>query len=110
MIYFKIDPTAHSIESVEMPALPEGYDDDPRLLSEETGDVIYTERLSESNRGFVLNNVRAPFVGVAYVAGTNEAGDDVPPKAAYDSLVDGIDFGDVRDGMFFGSRHVRTIQ
>lgn len=109
MICFKIDPVAQTIESVDIPAIPDGYDDDPRLLND-MGDVVYAERKSKSNRGFVLEGIRPPLVGVAYVMGTNEAGDDVPPKVAYDSLVNGIDFGDVRDGMLYGARNIRQVQ
>ena len=110
MICFAINPTERTILSVDLPAIPDGYGDDPRLLNEETGDVIYTELNSKSDCGFVLDGVRAPIIGIAYVVGTNEAGDDVPPKVAYDSLVDGVDFGSVRSGMFFGERHVKAIQ
>jgi hypothetical protein len=109
VIAFEIDPTERTIRSVDLPAIPDGYDDDPKYLNDD-GDVVYTERKSEATRGFILDGVRAPLVGVAYVVGTNEAGDDVAPKASYDSLVNGIDFGDCRDGMFYGERHVRTIQ
>ncbi len=110
MICWEINSTERSIRSVELPDIPEGYGDDPRLLSEETGDVVYVERNSEADCGFVVEGIRSPIIGVAYVVGTNEAGDDVPPKAAYDSLVESIDFGQCRDGMFFGERHVRAIQ
>jgi hypothetical protein len=109
MICFEIDPKARSIRAIDLPAIPDGYGDDPRYLDDE-GDVIYTERSSENTHGFVLDGVRPPLVGVAYVMGTDQDGNDVPPKVAYDWLVEHIDFGHVCAGMFRGERHVRAIQ
>jgi len=109
VICFEIDPTERTIRSVELPAIPEGYGDDPKFLNE-LGDVIYFQRDCKDGNGFVIDGVRAPLLGVCFVAGTNEDGDDVPPKAAYDSLVSGIDFGHAIHGMFRVERHVRAIQ
>lgn len=109
MIVWQINPTERTIRSVDLPSIPEGYNDDPRLLND-MGDVVYVLRDRKDNFGFLIEGIRSPIVGTAFVSGTNEAGDDVPPKVAYDSLVEAIDFGKVDMGMFYGDRHVRTIQ
>ena len=108
MIVWVINPSDRTIRSEEVPSIPEGYIDDPLLLNE-LGDVVYVERGSKDTRAFLLGDIRMPLVGVAYIVGTNENGDDVPPKSAYDSLLNSIDFGDVRNGMFHGERHIRAI-
>lgn len=79
MIAFEINPTARSIRAVEIPALPEGYDDNAKYLND-LGDVVYIQRNSEAKFGFVLEGIRAPLIGTAYVVGTNEDGDDIPPQ------------------------------
>lgn len=109
MICFEINPMERSIRSVDIPSVPQSYGDNPRYLDDD-GDVVYTMQNSKENRGFILEGIRAPLIGRAYVVGTNEDGDDVPPKVTYDWLVEHIDFGDVRDTMFYGARNIRQIQ
>lgn len=113
MICFEINPTARTIRAVDIPAIPDGYSDDPHYLNE-LGDVVYVERKSEATHGFVLEGVRAPMRGLAYIVGTNEDGDDVPPKVEYNWLVEHSDFGSIVPHgdmlMFTGDRVIRSIQ
>ena len=110
MILWEINPEERTIRSVDLETLPVAYGDDPCLLDAETGDVLYRDRTSSSTFAFVIDGIRAPVVGVAYISGTNANGDDVPPKGAYDSLVNGIDFGKCVGDMFMGDTIIRGLQ
>jgi hypothetical protein len=93
VICFEINPTAKSILAVELPFIPDKYSEDPALVpSMDNGDVIYMDESGENKDSFKLRGFRYPIFGIAYIMGTNENGDDCPPKTAYDDLIESVTF------------------